>query len=46
MLLPFPLSSRDHTIISLSKSCVCVVLKPRAAGESRLPWTQLCLHEE
>ncbi|KAK0139925.1 NLR family CARD domain-containing protein 3 [Merluccius polli] len=35
-----------HTIISLSKSCVCVVLKPRAAGESRLPWTQLCLHEE
>ncbi|KAK0140875.1 NLR family CARD domain-containing protein 3 [Merluccius polli] len=35
-----------HTIMSLSKSCVCVVLKPRAAGESRLPWTQLCLHEE
>ena len=26
--------------------CVCVVLKPRAAGESRLPWTQLCLHED
>ena len=27
------------------RACVCV-LKPREAAESRLPWNQLCLHEE
>ena len=36
-------SCLDIKNCSVSKSYVCVVLKPGAAGESR---TQLCLHED
>ena len=38
-------ASPDTYVRACVRACMCV-LKPREAAESRLPWNQLCLHEE